>query len=86
MKADTDMNKLPCEDTLGVHEPPCSGALRNMFLVFGFWFLGLCVRKFGYEVVAVVLCVSDCYMYNKIFCFYFSPCENGSVYIYTPYR
>ena len=45
--------------------------------VFGFWFLGLCVRKFGYEVVAVVLCVSDCYMYNKISCFYFSPCEMG---------
>ena len=62
--------------------------------VVGFWFLVfgcVCERKFGYEVVAVVLCcvvlfVSDCYMYNKISCFYFSPCENGSVYLYTPYR
>lgn len=66
------MNKLPCEDTLGVHEPPCSGALRNMFLVFGFWFFGSVCEKIGYEVGPVVLCV-----YNKISCFYFSPCEMG---------
>lgn len=78
MKADTDMNKLPCEDTLGVHEPPCSGALRNMFL---FWFLvfGSVWEKIGgYEVVPVVLCCAC--LANKIVtciirfsCFYFSP-------------
>ena len=34
-------------------------------------------EKIGYEVGPVVLCV-----YNKISCFYFSPCEMG-VCIYT---